>query len=104
MIATNEKKVGRNEPCPCGSGEKYKRCCGDESAKALREENAGLRKLVHIFLTQIQGLTGMESVGVARSVYANYPDSEINVSQDPKTGDLSFWVEMPTQRRIILPR
>ncbi len=23
-----KKKVGRNEPCPCGSGEKYKRCCG----------------------------------------------------------------------------
>ncbi len=22
------KKVGRNEPCPCGSGKKYKRCCG----------------------------------------------------------------------------
>lgn len=24
----NEKKVGRNEPCPCGSGKKYKNCCG----------------------------------------------------------------------------
>lgn len=23
-----EKKVGRNDPCPCGSGKKYKRCCG----------------------------------------------------------------------------
>lgn len=23
-----EKKVGRNEPCPCGSGRKYKQCCG----------------------------------------------------------------------------
>ena len=23
-----EKKVGRNEPCPCGSGKKYKHCCG----------------------------------------------------------------------------
>lgn len=23
-----EKKVGRNEPCPCGSGNKYKICCG----------------------------------------------------------------------------
>ena len=23
-----ERKVGRNEPCPCGSGKKYKRCCG----------------------------------------------------------------------------
>ena len=22
------KKVGRNEPCPCGSGRKYRRCCG----------------------------------------------------------------------------
>jgi len=23
-----ERKVGRNEPCPCGSGKKYKKCCG----------------------------------------------------------------------------
>lgn len=23
-----EKKVGRNEPCPCGSGKKHKMCCG----------------------------------------------------------------------------
>lgn len=23
-----EKKIGRNDPCPCGSGLKYKRCCG----------------------------------------------------------------------------
>ena len=22
------KKVGRNDPCPCGSGKKYKNCCG----------------------------------------------------------------------------
>ncbi|HRF11915.1 MAG TPA: SEC-C metal-binding domain-containing protein, partial [Candidatus Accumulibacter phosphatis] len=21
-------KVGRNDPCPCGSGRKFKRCCG----------------------------------------------------------------------------
>ncbi|QXM05663.1 SEC-C metal-binding domain-containing protein [Crassaminicella indica] len=23
-----ENKIGRNEPCPCGSGKKYKKCCG----------------------------------------------------------------------------
>lgn len=23
-----ENKVGRNDPCPCGSGKKYKKCCG----------------------------------------------------------------------------
>ena len=22
-----ERKIGRNEPCPCGSGKKYKKCC-----------------------------------------------------------------------------
>jgi preprotein translocase subunit SecA len=27
-VRRSEKKVGRNEPCPCGSGKKYKRCCG----------------------------------------------------------------------------
>ncbi len=26
--APSGKKVGRNEPCPCGSGKKYKKCCG----------------------------------------------------------------------------
>ena len=23
-----KSKIGRNEPCPCGSGKKYKHCCG----------------------------------------------------------------------------
>ena len=27
-IKRDSKKVGRNEPCPCGSGKKYKKCCG----------------------------------------------------------------------------
>jgi SWIM/SEC-C metal-binding protein len=26
--AKAQAKTGRNEPCPCGSGKKYKRCCG----------------------------------------------------------------------------
>ena len=27
-IVRNENKVGRNDQCPCGSGKKYKKCCG----------------------------------------------------------------------------
>ncbi|WP_278336889.1 SEC-C metal-binding domain-containing protein [Dorea formicigenerans] len=23
-----QPKIGRNDPCPCGSGKKYKKCCG----------------------------------------------------------------------------
>jgi uncharacterized protein YecA (UPF0149 family) len=25
-----DKEIGRNDPCPCGSGKKYKKCCGAE--------------------------------------------------------------------------
>ncbi|HXV20165.1 MAG TPA: preprotein translocase subunit SecA [Desulfuromonadales bacterium] len=27
-VTREEDKVGRNDPCPCGSGQKYKKCCG----------------------------------------------------------------------------
>ncbi|HHZ01476.1 MAG TPA: preprotein translocase subunit SecA [Tissierellia bacterium] len=30
-VVRKEKKVGRNDPCPCGSGKKYKKCCGINS-------------------------------------------------------------------------
>lgn len=29
-VVRKERKVGRNEPCPCGSGKKYKKCCGKD--------------------------------------------------------------------------
>ena len=28
FTVVNKRKIGRNEPCPCGSGKKYKHCCG----------------------------------------------------------------------------
>ncbi|ASM48602.1 preprotein translocase subunit SecA [Pseudoalteromonas espejiana DSM 9414] len=28
VMARTEPKVGRNDPCPCGSGQKFKQCCG----------------------------------------------------------------------------
>lgn len=27
-MTREEDKIGRNDPCPCGSGKKYKKCCG----------------------------------------------------------------------------
>jgi preprotein translocase subunit SecA len=34
-------KIGRNDPCPCGSGKKYKKCClPREESKGLLKENA----------------------------------------------------------------
>ncbi len=28
QVVRNQPKIGRNDPCPCGSGKKYKKCCG----------------------------------------------------------------------------
>lgn len=35
--------VGRNEPCPCGSGKKYKKCCGANRETSARGPKAALR-------------------------------------------------------------
>ena len=32
-VRNTEKKVGPNDPCPCGSGKKYKKCCGSVTNK-----------------------------------------------------------------------
>jgi preprotein translocase subunit SecA len=28
QVVRSGEKIGRNDPCPCGSGKKYKKCCG----------------------------------------------------------------------------
>ena len=33
-----DKKVGPNDPCPCGSGKKYKKCCMQKDKNAGRQE------------------------------------------------------------------
>ncbi|MBO0798476.1 MAG: SEC-C domain-containing protein [Blastocatellia bacterium] len=27
-LSGSKQKIGRNDPCPCGSGKKFKKCCG----------------------------------------------------------------------------
>jgi len=34
----NAKQIGRNDPCSCGSGQKYKRCCATKDAAARSQE------------------------------------------------------------------
>jgi tetratricopeptide (TPR) repeat protein len=35
-------KIGRNDPCPCGSGKKYKRCCQEQDQQDQREAAVAL--------------------------------------------------------------
>jgi uncharacterized protein len=35
-------KIGRNDPCPCGSGKKFKQCCGRTTLQKKRQSTARL--------------------------------------------------------------
>ena len=38
------RKIGRNDPCPCGSGKKYKKCCLEVDARRAAEEKERLAR------------------------------------------------------------
>ena len=38
-VARDLPKVGRNDPCPCGSGKKFKKCCARETAEPTTEDS-----------------------------------------------------------------
>lgn len=46
---TTGVRAGRNDPCPCGSGRKTKRCCGDRPGGGLPRRAAWLLEKVYVF-------------------------------------------------------
>ncbi|MGE4266335.1 MAG: DUF4238 domain-containing protein [Deferribacterales bacterium] len=61
----DEKKIGRNDPCGCGSGRKYKHCCKDTPKKqrttwkvlSIKERNLGLYRAIYDILGLNKGKT-----------------------------------------------
>ncbi len=43
-------KTGRNEPCPCGSGKKFKKCCEGKADAGARMRSRGLVALLAVVL------------------------------------------------------
>jgi len=63
MLKKNALKVGRNDPCPCGSGKKYKRCCMNAvSPKPVNLEKLYLQKY-GIRLKQPKDVEGIRACG-----------------------------------------
>src|SRR6516225_1314577 len=52
MVLTTMAKPGRNDPCPCGSGKKYKRCClpkaGPDKGVLLEQPSPSERAVVSL--------------------------------------------------------
>lgn len=53
--------IGRNEPCPCGSGKKYKRCCLLKSQRTSWQTRIGIAVIALILL--IGAVVTITSIG-----------------------------------------
>ncbi len=74
FFSAESQKVGRNEPCPCGSGKKYKRCCArlmaSKSAHLKYEEQALFYDIWFNLITYINAkMAIVEQVSDALGLY-----------------------------------
>ena len=90
-------RIGRNTPCPCGSGEKFKKCCmGKEAAPSqtlyYRRLSEAHDRLVNHLLPYATQTFGEEAVAVAMHEFLLWPEpeDEINEEMIDRAGPL-FW-------------
>jgi len=84
------EKIGRNEPCPCGSGKKYKHCCLDkheaarqakdpeqaENLRAKEKEQKRLIKNIEKAFGLLSSRKYAEAIRLALNLINNYPDED----------------------------
>ena len=83
------KKPGRNEPCPCGSGEKYKKCCLAKEAAAVASLNwQKMRRtegeLIHILLKHADRYYGPAAVAEAWDEFSLWDELPMDPESQPE--------------------
>jgi SEC-C motif len=73
--------IGRNAPCPCGSGKKYKKCCLPGALQQIGKEESIEKKLVDN-LIQFIGKHCRHLIDDARSVFWDEFDPKEHLDQD----------------------
>ena len=77
-------KVSRNEPCSCGSGKKYKNCCG----KDVDEKQSFLsRNLIPIIFAVVLGATVF---GFITFFQEDHPEMEAYKCDNPNCGKIHY--------------
>jgi hypothetical protein len=119
MIAKNDKDsgmrhstAGRNDPCPCGSGKKYKKCCMDTDKDTPQLGPEDMQTVLFAALLQIRKLTRTQRFLIPEPVFDDgaLKNMKLNAQYDSATKMWQFWVDPPKQkvvaqpsRRILLP-
>ena len=94
-------KVGRNDPCPCGSGEKYKKCCLNKSAapsvdiksEYLKKYNIRLKESSDIEAIRLTGKLAMDTLKKVEAV----------IKPGIKTDDINILVHDFTVKNGAIP-
>ncbi|MFZ0610713.1 MAG: type I methionyl aminopeptidase [Desulfobacterales bacterium] len=59
----NKAKVGRNDPCPCGSGKKYKKCCLGQDGQPVEDIQTAYLTKYNIRLKDEKAVEGIRAAG-----------------------------------------
>jgi len=85
-------KIGRNDPCPCGSGKKYKRCClaKDQATNVIDYEWQRLRRtegvVVHLLLHVANEWYGPDFIEKAWQEYTESYNESLPIEETPESG------------------
>jgi hypothetical protein len=66
-------QVGRNDPCPCGSGKKYKKCCLAKDEESVRERARAVREAEHDRETVMRELAARRATRAQPASVAKQP-------------------------------
>lgn len=101
MLKTSSIKIGRNEPCPCGSGKKYKRCCMNaQTPKPVNLEKL-YRQKYDIRLKQPHDVEGIREAG--RLVIETLDLLEKHIDIGVTTGELDAIAHDFAMRHNAIP-
>lgn len=106
-----ENKVGRNDPCPCGSGKKYKNCCMKKDEESKKTYTAGgkrkfkatvissaLDKTKSVFLSQPSGETKPASY-----VFLKFKQTPEDYRMEAEPAELPFEIPNEHQSGFQMP-
>jgi ferredoxin len=95
-VAAAPPRVGRNEPCPCGSGKKYKKCCGRAAGPPPMPEAEAREPLLHE-LARFAGRSAFATelrrafVQYWGEEFADLTLEEARVRIEDEPGEAPFW-------------
>lgn len=87
-MSINYKNIGRNDPCPCGSGKKYKQCCqNQQSTNNIASKNRLLETIPELFKQALKAEENQQ-LELAKSLYQQILD--INPKHNDSLNNLSL--------------